>query len=98
MAAAGAKTKRAPRWTPTSGHRFVSRLLARVARRLGFLHLIDNLTQVVRLRSLQWRVLYVRLEVLQPQLLANRQHVPVVLKCGHRGGERTAQTHRGLLV
>ena len=53
-------------------------LLARVTRRLGFLDLLDDPTQVVGRRLLQWRVRNVRLEVLQPQLLADGQHVPVV--------------------
>ena len=65
-------------------------LLARVTRRLGFLDILDDPTQVVGCRLLQWRVLYVRLKVLQPQLLTDGQHIPVVLKRGHGGGERTA--------
>ena len=73
-------------------------LLARVTDRLGFLDLFDDPTEVAGLRSLQWRVLYIRFEVLQPQLLADGQHVPVVLERGHGGGERTAQAHSRLLA
>ncbi len=36
--------------------------------------------------------------MLEPQLLADGQHIPVVLKRGHGGGERTAEGHGGLLI
>src|SRR4029450_2718997 len=66
--------------------------------RLGFLDLLDDLSQVVSCRLLQWRIRYVRLEVLQPQLLADGQHVPVVLKRSKWRGERPADAHGRLLV
>ena len=73
-------------------------LSATRSRAPGPSYLFDDLSQVVGCRLLQRRVRLVRLEVLQPQLLADGQHVPVVLKGGHRGGECTAQAHRRLLV
>ena len=34
----------------------------------------------------------------QPQLLTDREHVPVVLKCGQRGGKCAAGAHCALRV
>src|SRR5205814_1359420 len=45
----------------------LNRLLAGVTRRLRGFDLREDLTQVVRLGSLQWRELHVRLQVLQPK-------------------------------
>src|SRR5207253_9983418 len=69
--------------------RMVDRLLARVARRL--LKLIHDLRQVVARRILQGRELLVGLELLEPQLLADGQQVPVVYVSRDRPGERAAE-------
>jgi len=72
--------------------------LAGVAHRLSSLQLVDDSTQIVRLRSLERWEFYLGFQVFQPQLLTDREHVPVVLKCGHRGGKCATDAHRALLV
>src|SRR5215475_3420640 len=62
------------------------------------LDLLQDLAEVVALGSLQRRELLERLQVLQPQLLPDRQDVPVVLEGRYRAAERTAEAHRRLLV
>src|SRR5262245_28340646 len=74
---------------------FMGPLVARVA---GLLHLFEDAGQVVGLRRLERRELLVRHQVSHPQLLADGQHVPVVLERGRRSGERTANAHARLLV
>src|SRR5262245_20176707 len=87
---------RAPPAAPAYPHRVgVTRLVARGAMRLDLLH---HLTEVVGRWSLQRRELLVRQQMLEPQLLTDGQHVPVVLEGRHRTAERTAQAHRRLLV
>ena len=39
-----------------------------------------------------------RFEVLQPKLLANRKHIPVILEGRHRPPQRAAQSHGALLL
>src|SRR5208337_2427306 len=53
-------------------------------------HLVQNGAEVVDLRRLQRRELLVRFEFVLPQLLADRQHVPVVNVSGGRRAERAA--------
>src|SRR6266487_1318254 len=77
---------RAARGSP---HAPFSRSLGRVARHL--LELFHDLVQVVARRILHWRELLVRLELLQPQLLADGQQVPVVYVSRDRPGERAAE-------
>jgi hypothetical protein len=62
------------------------------------LDLLHDATEIVGLRRLQRRELLERFQVLQPQLLANWQKVPVVLESGDRTAERTANAHGCLLV
>src|SRR3954451_13150678 len=45
---------------------------------LGLLELLDNLVEVVACRILERRIFDVGLQLLQPQRLTDRQHVPVV--------------------
>src|SRR5271157_2573621 len=59
---------------------------------MGF-HFLQNAAQVVGLRRLQRRELFVGCQLLLPELLADRQHVPVVQICGRWGAECTAQLH-----
>src|SRR5215510_210727 len=54
----------------------------------ALLDLLQDLTEVVALRRLQRWELLVRRQVLQPQLLADRQHVPVILERCCRCAER----------
>src|SRR5208337_3235550 len=75
-------------------HAYFMRLFACVTDRCGFLELLQDRTEVVALGRLQRRELPVRHEVLHPQLLPDRQHVPIVLERGHGGAERTSQAHR----
>src|SRR5215471_17701820 len=69
-----------------------------IARGAGgrLLDLLHDAAEVVALRRLQRRELLERLQVFQPQLLANGQEVPVVLERGCRGTERTARCKRRL--
>jgi len=53
---------------------------------IGLLDHVQNSTEVVALWSLQRRELFVGQKVPLPQLLANGQHVPVVLEGRHWGG------------
>ena len=83
---------------PMTIHSRSEHLSAGVAHRLSSLHLVDDSTQIVRLRSLQRWEFYVGFEVFQPQLLTDREHVPVVLKRGHPGGKCATDAHCALLV
>ena len=60
------------------------------------LDLLHDLAQVVGRRCLHRRILLKRLQVFQRNQLADREHVPVVLVRGHRGGNRTAHIHCAL--
>src|SRR5262249_11948231 len=61
-----------------------------LARMFRVLDLLDDLIEVPALRGLKGRELSVALELLEPQQLADGQHVPVVDIARHRPGERTA--------
>src|SRR5208283_4691170 len=63
----------------------VNQLVARIS--VGFLNLLQYPREVIGLRSLQGRELFIREQVPQPQLLTNRQHVPVVDESGARSSE-----------
>jgi hypothetical protein len=60
---------------------------------LMLLHFRQNAAQVVGLRCLQRRERSVGRQLLLPQQLADRQHVPVVQICSRWGAECTAQRH-----
>src|SRR4029077_1161907 len=71
---------------PTAGRplahiQFFTCLVARVTGG-SFPDLLQNAAEVVRFGGLQRRVLFVRQQVPQPQLLTDGQHVPVVLEGG----------------
>ena len=59
-------------------------LFARVTGRLHFPDLLHDLLQIVARRILQRRERDVALELLQPQRLADGQHVPVIVIGGGR--------------
>src|SRR5262249_48535472 len=71
-------------------------LLARVARSVP--DLLDDLIKVPALGALKRRKLFVALKLLEPQLLAKRQHVPVVDISRSRPGDRTGERVGGRLV
>src|SRR5262249_50105904 len=79
------------------GAKTTSALVTRVlhGRLFDFLH---NTAEVVAFRRLKRRVLLERLQVLEPQLLADRQHVPVIEERGHGTPECATNAHRRLLV
>src|SRR5262245_66656261 len=62
------------------------------------LDLIHHLREVVTRRRLHWRERLERLEPIQPKLLTDGEHVPVVHERGRRSGKRTPQAHRALHV
>ena len=66
--------------------------------RLHFLHLLDDLVEVVACRVLQWREVNVSLEFLQPKGLTDGKHVPVILVSGDQCSEGAAYTHERLDV
>src|SRR5215471_4307089 len=72
------------------------RLVARGAG-VGLLDLFQDLAEVVALRSLQRRELFVRHQMLLPQLLTDREHVPVVLEGRYRTAQRPTHAHCRLL-
>ena len=55
------------------------------------LNLLQHLGEVVARRILQRREFDVGRELLQPQLLTDRKHVPIIEICGAGGGEGTAE-------
>ena len=63
----------------------------------GLPDLLQNLSQVVRLRTLQRRKLDIRLEFLQPQELADGQQVPVVNISRNRTSKRAGDAKHGAL-
>src|SRR5436190_10490581 len=95
-------------WDPRGVWLFASRKIQRkngfssnlVARMLlgGFLDVRHYAAEVVAFSCLERRELLERLQVLQPQHLADRQHIPVVLEGSYRTSERPAKAHSGLLV
>src|SRR5215831_18071247 len=93
--------RRAPRWPlrreNQRGAKRTNQLIAWVLRdRLfDFLH---NAAEVVALRRLERWELFECLQVLEPQLLTDRQHVPVVLEGSHRTTQRATNAHGRLLV
>ena len=97
-----AEYPRAPMFrAPATSYSFQGARLARSFARVtasALLDLLQDLTEVVALWCLQRRELLVGQQVLLPQLLTDRQHVPVILEGGRRGAERAAQAHRRLLV
>src|SRR5277367_4354153 len=68
-----------------------NQLFARMG--VGFLDLIYNPRKVIGFGSLQRRILFVRQQVPQPQLLADGQHVPVVLERSHWTAKCPTKTH-----
>src|SRR5215831_18249734 len=70
-------------------HPRASRLLARVSRSVP--DLLCDLIQVPALGALKGREPFVGLELLEPQQLAEGQHVPVVDVSRKRPGERTGE-------
>src|SRR5262245_50277531 len=72
-----------------------SRLLARVSH--SGPDLLCDLIQVPALGALKGRELFVALELLEPQRLADGQHVPVVDISRNRPGERTRVAETRLL-
>ena len=68
--------------------------LARVRRCL--LELFHNLIQVVARGVLEWRERLIGLKLLEPQVLADGQQVPVVYVNRDRPGERAAEPETGL--
>src|SRR4029077_2514476 len=79
------------------GTEITSSLIARVLCG-GFFDFRHDATEVVRLGRLERRELLECLQVVEPQLLANRQHIPIVLEGGDRTAQRTAESHGRLLV
>src|SRR6478609_8810824 len=75
---------------------FISALFARVIRAL-LLHLRQDRREVVALRILQRWVSHVGLELLQPHLLSDGQHVPVVHIRVAGGSQRSADGKHRLL-
>src|SRR5215471_2072713 len=71
-------------------------LFACVTGRLHFFDLLHDLIEIVTRRILQWRVVDVGLQLLQPQRLADRQHVPVILVSGGRRSNRSTHSHESL--
>ena len=69
-----------------------------VAARLHILNLLHDLFQVVAGRVLQRRELDVALEMHQPELLADGQHVPVIDIGGRRRSNRSGHTEQRLLL
>src|SRR5262245_26149435 len=59
--------------------------------------LLQDLTEVVALRRLQRRELFVCLQMLSPQLLPNGQHVPIVQEGRYWATQRTTEPQRRLL-
>src|ERR1700745_70828 len=59
---------------------FGIRTLVAAVGRMGLLDLPKDASEIVAFRRLQRRELLVGGQVLQPQLLADRQHVPVILE------------------
>jgi len=94
-----------PAWAPCTGRPrsrtaklfYVAFLFARGVVS-GLLDLFQDAAEVVALGRLQRRELLVRHQVFQPQLLADGQHIPVILEGCHGGAECTAHAHRRLLV
>src|SRR5262249_61611773 len=77
-------------------HPQASELLARVSR--SVLDLLDDLIKVPALGALKRRKLFVTLELLEPQLLADGQDVPVVYPRRNRPGDRPGGRTRNRLV
>ena len=73
-----------------------SQLFAGVTGGLHVPNLLHDLFQVVARRILQRRERNVALELLQPQGLADGQHVPVIDIGGGRRSKRPAHTEHGL--
>src|SRR5262249_18105409 len=94
-------TRRSARTPNNAGVRSVvtlprRRLFARVTGHLHILNLLHDLVQIVARRILQRREVDVGLKLLQPQRLAHRQEVPVILVSGDSSGERSAYPHESL--
>src|SRR5215471_13673484 len=77
-------------------HSQASELLARVPRSVP--DLLDDLIKVPALGALKRRKLFVGLELLEPQLLADGQNIPVVYPRGDRSRDRTGERKRSRLV
>ena len=73
------RPKRAPQlWDArVFGLCLATRLFASAAS-VGFLDFLYDATEVVSFWSLQRRVFFIRQQVSEPELLSDRQHVPVV--------------------
>src|SRR5262245_40468647 len=84
----------AHRWAPAKTRPL--RLLARVPRSVP--DLLDDLIKVPALGALKRRKRFVALQLLEPQLLADGQNVPVVYPRRDRPGDRTSKRKRSRLV
>src|SRR5215472_11255096 len=91
-AGVGAPVVECPSGSITSGR------VELVARVTGFLHRVQDPSEIVGLGCLQRREGLVGQEFLLPKLLADRQHVPVIQESGNRATERTADAVNGLLT
>src|SRR5436853_274403 len=74
--------------------RAVFMLFSRVTGLFGLLDLFDDLREVVARRSLKRGVLGVGLQMPQPELLPDRQQIPIIEEGGTRRGERASHTQR----
>src|SRR5579885_1597277 len=60
------------------------------------LNLVNHLSKVVAFRSLKRRECLQRLKPSEPELLTNRQHIPIVDESGARRIKASAETHGGV--
>ena len=89
----------AVRGRPLLGARIrFAQLFARATGRLHVLNLLHDLLQVVAGRILQRREVDVGLKLLQPQRLADGQHVPVIDIGGGGRSKRPAHTEERLVL
>jgi len=87
---------RTPRGASAVIHTRPRRLLARIRRSLP--DLLGDLIQVPARWVLKWRELFVALELLEPQLLADGQNVPVIYPSRDGPSERTGVRKGSCLV
>src|SRR4029077_3665182 len=84
---------RTPRGAPAVSFHFCRKSLVAAVSCIRLLDLRKDATEVVAFRRLQRRELLVGRQVLQPKLLADRQHVPVILESRHRTSQRATEAH-----
>jgi hypothetical protein len=63
---------------------------------VGFLHLLQDLAEVIGLRCLQRRELFIGRQMLRPRLLTDRQQVPVLQESSRRATEGSSDAQRHL--